>query len=551
MRIMIQLLLDNPLLLLFIVAAIGYPLGQIKIRGSSLGVATVLFVGLAIGSLHPDLKLPEIVYLLGLVIFVYTIGLSSGPGFFASFRRKGLRDNLLVAGVLILAAILTLIVANLLGLTPALTVGLYAGSFTNTPALASVLDNLKSHVAGAELEQMLAEPVVGYSIAYPMGVVGMILTIYLMQRFWQVDYAAEAQNLHELGVTNVRLQNRTICVTRPEATHESIHHLLKKHGWDVIFGRLKRADQLLLANGQTRLTIGDLVSVIGAPEDLERVTTYVGEVSDERIELDRTKLDLRRIFVSNPKVAGHRLRDLNLPQQFGAIVTRVRRGDVEFLPHGDTVLELGDRIRILTSPERMGTISAFLGDSYRTLSEIDILTFSLGLAMGMLLGLVPIPLSGGVVIKLGLAGGPLLVAMILSTLGRTGPLVWSLPYSANLTLRQIGLILFLAGVGTRSGYAFVTTLSQGSGISLFLAGAGLTVVTALTTLWAGYRLFKIPLSLLIGMLAGLQTQPAVLGFALEQTGNDLPNIGYATVYPVATITKIIVIQLLLTLLLKS
>jgi len=551
MGIIIQLLLDNPLLLLFIVAAIGYPLGQIKIRGSSLGVATVLFVGLAIGSLHPDLKLPEIVYLLGLVIFVYTIGLSSGPGFFASFRRKGLRDNLLVAGVLILAAILTLIVANLLGLTPALTVGLYAGSFTNTPALASVLDNLKSHVAGAELEQMLAEPVVGYSIAYPMGVVGMILAIYLMQRLWQVDYAAEAQNLRELGVTNVRLQNRTMRVTRPEATHESIHHLLKKHGWDVIFGRLKRADQFLLANEQTCLTIGDLVSVIGAPEDLERVTTYVGEVSDERIELDRTKLDLRRIFVSNPKVAGHRLRDLNLPQQFGAIVTRVRRGDVEFLPHGDTVLELGDRIRILTSPERMGTISAFLGDSYRTLSEIDILTFSLGLAMGMLLGLVPIPLSGGVVIKLGLAGGPLLVAMILGTLGRSGPLVWSLPYSANLTLRQIGLILFLAGVGTRSGYAFVTTLSQGSGISLFLAGAGLTVVVALTTLWAGYRLLKIPLSLLIGMLAGLQTQPAVLGFALEQTGNDLPNIGYATVYPVATITKIIVAQLLLALLLKS
>jgi putative transport protein len=442
-------------------------------------------------------------------------------------------------------------VARLLHLTPALTAGLYTGSLTNTPALASVLDNLKSHAAGAGLEQVLAEPVIGYSIAYPMGVVGMILAIYLMRRLWRVDYAAEARNLGELGVTNVRLQNRTIRVTQPEAASESIHDLLKKHDWDVVFGRMKHADLLSLADGPTHLAVGDLVNVIGTPEDLERVTAYVGQVSEERIELDRTQLDFRRIFVSNPKVAGHRLRDLNLPQQFGAIVTRVRRGDVEFLPHGNTVLELGDRIRVLTSPERMNTISAFLGDSYRALSEIDILTFSLGLALGMLLGLIPLPLPGGVVIKLGLAGGPLLVAMILGTLGRTGSLVWSLPYSANLTLRQIGLILFLAGVGTRSGYAFVTTLSQGSGIFIFLAGAGLTAATALTTLWVGYRLLKIPLSLLIGMLAGLQTQPAVLGFALEQTGNDLPNIGYATVYPIATITKIILAQLLLTLLLKS
>jgi putative transport protein len=199
----------------------------------------------------------------------------------------------------------------------------------------------------------------------------------------------------------------------------------------------------------------------------------------------------------------------------------------------------------------MDTISAFLGDSYRALSEIDILTFSLGLALELLLGLIPLPLPGGMVIKLGMAGGPLLVAMILGALGRTGSLVWSLPYSANLTLRQIGLILFLAGVGTRSGYAFVTTLGQGSGIFIFLAGAGLTTATALTTLWVGYRLLKIPLSLLIGMLAGLQTQPDVLGFAQEQTGNDLPAIGYATVYPVATISKFILAQLLLTLLLKS
>jgi putative transport protein len=546
---MIQLLLDNPLLLLFIVSALGYVLGKIKIRGGSLGVAAVLFVGLAFGALHPDLKLPEIVYLLGLVLFVYTVGLSSGPGFFASFRRKGWRDNLLVVGVLIFAVLLAIAAHNFLHLEPAQTAGVFAGSLTNTPALASVLDYVKTHASQPELDHLLAEPVIAYSLTYPMGVVGMILAIYFLQRLWKTNYANEAANLRELGATHVKLQNRTVRVTRPEATREPIHELVSKHQWEVIFGRMKRNGQLSLAIGETYFQIGDLVSVVGTREDLDRVTALLGEASDERLELDRSQLDFRRIFVSNRKLAGQRLRDLDLPQQYGAIVTRVRRGDIEFLPHGDTVLELGDRIRVLTRRDRMDTVSAFFGDSYRAVSEIDVLTFGLGLALGLLIGLVPIPFPGGVVIKLGLAGGPLLAAMILGTLGRTGPLVWSLSYSANLTLRQVGLILFLAGVGTRAGYAFVTTFTEGSGIWIFIAGAMITCAVALTTLWIGHRLLKIPMSLLIGMLAGLQTQPAVLGFALEQTGNELPNIGYATVYPIATISKIIFAQLLLTILL--
>lgn len=549
---MIELLRDNPLLLLFLVAAIGYPLGQIKIGGGRLGVAAVLFVGLAIGSLHPDLKLPEIIYLLGLIVFVYTIGLNSGAGFFASFRRKGLRDSLLVVGMLAFAMALTLLAYYWLHLKPTLAAGMYAGSLTNTPALAGVLDYIKGYAPQGALDPMLAEPIVGYSLTYPMGVVSMIVVIALVQRRWKVNYAAEALSLRELGATSgtiPRLTNRTIRVTRPEATQAAITELIVENGWDIVFGRLKRDGHLSLADGQTRLAVNDLITVVGPPDDLDRVTKYLGEPSDERIDLDRSELDYRRVFVSNPKVAGHRLRDLNLPQQFGAIVTRVRRGDIELLPHGDTVLELGDRVRVLTHPKSMKAVSAFLGDSYRALSEIDILSFSLGLSLGLLLGIVPIPLPGGITLKLGFAGGPLIVALILGALGRTGPLVWNLPYSANLTLRQIGLVLFLAGVGTRAGYTFVTTLTQGNGIVLFLAGVVITSSTALATLWIGHRLLKIPMSLLIGMLAGLQTQPAVLGFASEQTSNELPNIGYATVYPIATISKIIFAQLLLALLL--
>ncbi|MBC8076268.1 MAG: transporter [Chloroflexales bacterium] len=545
---MVTILLDNPLLLLFVVSALGYLLGRVAIGGSSLGVAAVLFVGLAFGALDPNLKLPEIVYQLGLIVFVYMVGLSSGRQFFASFRRKGLRDNLFVAGMLVFAAALAALAGALLGLESALVAGLFSGSMTNTAALAGVLEYIKGAAPAATLDQALAAPVVAFSITYPMGVVGMLLAITVVRYVWKIDYAREAERARDSATTNRRMHNRTIVVTRPEVTGVAIQELIATQRWDVVFGRLQRAGQLTLSDNQTRLAVGDLVSVIGWYEDLDRVTALLGAPSDEQLDLDRSAFDYRRVFVSNPRLAGQRLRDLNLAQQFGAIVTRVRRGDIELLGHDDTVLELGDRVRVVARREHMDAVSAFFGDSYRAVSEVDILTFNLGLALGLLLGLIPLPLLGGIALRLGFAGGPLVVALVLGALERTGPLVWNLPYSANLTLRQIGLILFLAGVGTRAGYAFVATLAQGGGVALFLAGTAITLLVALLALWIGYRLLKIPMGLLLGMLAGLQTQPAVLGFALEQTGDELPNVGYAAVYPVALITKILLAQILLALL---
>jgi putative transport protein len=545
---MIPLLIDNPLLLLFAVAALGYLLGRVRIAGGSLGVAAVLFVGLAFGALNPDLRLPEVFYQLGLVLFVYTVGLSSGPGFFAALRRQGLRDNLFVAALLAGAALLTALAASLLRLKATYAAGIFTGSLTNTPALAGVLEALKA--AAASAPELLTEPVVAYSVTYPVGVIGTLAALAVAQRAWKVDFAAEAQRLQDAPRNAISrpLSNRTIRVTRPEAGRQSIQDLSHAQGWDVVFGRVQRDGQLAVAAGHLHLAPGDLVTVVGTPDDLERVTAALGEPSAERLDLDRRRLDTRRIFVSNPTVAGHRLRDLNLPQQFGALVTRVRRGDVEFVPHGETVLELGDRVRVLTQRQTLDAVTAFLGDSYRAVSEVDLLSFGLGLALGLLVGTVSLPLPGGLSFKLGLAGGPLLVALVLGARQRTGPLVWSLPYSANLTLRQLGLVLFLAGVGTRAGYAFFSTLTQGVGLSIFAAGLAVTALTAAATLVIGYRVLKIPLGQLAGMLAGLQTQPAVLGFALERTGNELPNVGYATVYPVATIAKIVLAQLLLALL---
>lgn len=539
---MIELLAGNPLLLLFVVSAIGYLIGRIQIGGISLGVAAVLFVGLAFGAIDQRLRLPDIIYLLGLVIFVYTIGLSSGPGFVASLRQRGLRNNLFIGGILVAAAGITLLIRWALGLNGAQAAGLYAGSLTNTPALAAVIEQL-SRIGANEAQR--AEPVVGYSVAYPVGVLGMILAIYLTRRLWRIDLTYEAQQLRELGAIGEHLINRTVLVTNPAIAGQTISELVKHNKWNVIFSRYQHNGNIEIATRTTTLTPGDLVNVVGAPEAVERVAQAIGEIAPEQLELDRHTLDFRRIFVSNPEIVGVPLRDLHLPSTMGAVITRIRRGDAEILPHGDTVLELGDRVRVVTHRDNMERVSNFFGDSYRSLAEIDVVSLGLGMAIGMLVGLIPFPLPGGGTFSLGLAGGPLIVALILGWRGRTGPIVWSLPYSANLTLRQVGMTLFLAGVGTRSGYSFVTTLTQGNGLLLFLGGALITVPVAFATLVIGYKLLKIPFSLLSGMLAGLQTQPAVLAFANEQTGNEAPNIGYAMVYPTATIVKIILAQLLL------
>ncbi|HRH45901.1 MAG TPA: aspartate:alanine exchanger family transporter [Pyrinomonadaceae bacterium] len=550
---MINLLVENPLLLLFVVAAIGYPLGRIKIRGVSLGVAAVLFAGLAVGSLHPDLKLPEIVYLLGQSIFIYTIGLSSGAAFFSSLRRKGYRDNLFILAILSFDALLVAAAQKILVLKPTIAAGLFAGSVTNTSALAGVLEFIKNHFAkghfsDTEITNLLADPVVGFSLAYPMGVLGLIFAIIIVRRLWRVDYAEEAKSLTDIPLSPRRLHCQTILVNQPQATEKTLTELTAENDFRVVFGRLNRNHEQIIAETETRFQIGDLITICGTREENERVAAFLGEPAAAEIEIDGGLRDYYRVFVSNPQIVGHKIIDLNLPHLLGATVIRVRRGDVEFLPQPDTVLEYGDRVRVLAKPENQKTIAAFFGDSYRALSEIDILTFALGITAGLLLGMVPLPLPGGFVFKLGAAGGPLLVALILGKIERTGWLVWNIPYGANLTLRQIGLVLFLAGIGTRSGYAFVQALGDGEVWKIFLIGAFITCVSALMILWIGFKLLKIPMNLLVGMLAGAHTQPAVLGFALEQTGNELPNIGYASVLPTALIAKVIFAQLLLAIL---
>ena len=545
MSSIIRFLESEPLLLLFIVSGLGYLLGQIKIKNISLGVAAVLFVGLAFGALSPNMEIPTAIVELGLIIFVYTIGLSSGPGFFASFRGDGIRDNIFVLLMLVLAAAMSVVAAAIFGLKSTVTAGMFAGSLTNTPALASLLDTISKNAPPDQMSLMLTEPVIGYSVAYPMGVIGMLIAVYAMQRVFKVDYVAEAKSLRQYNVVEKELYTRTVLVSNPDMTGVPISELFRREAWEVVLTRLKRGEVQTLTTGQTELAPGDLVSFVGTPEDVDKALAGLGILADEQLELDRHDYDFRRMFVSNPEIAGRSLADLNLPQTYSAIVTRVRRGDIDLLAHGSTILELGDRVRVVARREDMPGLAQLFGDSYRALSEINLVSLNLGLALGVLVGLIPIPLPGGVTISLGFAGGPLIVGLILGTMRRTGPIVWSIPYSANLTLRQIGLIMLLAGIGVRSGYTFVTNFTASGGVQVFISAAIITTTIALLTLFIGHRLLKIPYGLLTGILSGLGTQPATLGFALQQAGNELPNLGYALAFPVATVSKIVIAQLLL------
>jgi len=530
---MVALLRDNPLLLLFLVAGIGFVVGKIRVFGASLGVAAVLFAGLSFGALDPSLALPELVPFLGLVLFVYTIGVSSGPGFFASLAGRGTRNNALALAILAASTLSTLALARALHLAPSQTAGLFAGASTNTPALAAVLDALRMRATSG------ADAVVAYSIAYPMGVLGPLLAILVFQRLVPRD-ADVAQPSVRPGDT---IENCTVRVTNTVVGLASLRDELH-----IAFGRLRRGDVVRVVRDEDVLQDGDLVTVVGMPSALAAAVERLGARSTERIDLDRRSVDYRRIFVSDAKVTRTPLRELGIGRRFDAVITRLRRGDVELLPDGGTELELGDRIRVIAPRERLDQVSHFFGDSYKALSEIDVITFSLGIALGLLLGKLPIPLPGGAHLELGLAGGPLIAGLLLGRLGRVGPLVFTPPYSASLTLRQLGLVLFLAGVGTRAGAPFAGALRSGTALPLLGVAFAIAFVATTVALVVGRFFMRIPRGVLLGVVAGIQTQPAVLAFASEQTKDDVPSAGYATVYPLVTIAKIVLAQVIITLL---
>lgn len=543
---MVDLLAQNPLLLLFTVIGVGYLVGNINLFGLKLGVAAVLFAGMFFGALDRRLSLPEHIHVIGSVLFLYAIGLQAGPVFFASFRKRGLRFSMMALGILALGAAGAFAVARLLELPEAGVAGLFCGALTNTPALAAAVEttrNLSGGLTGATRDLYLDGPVIAYGLTYPFGVFGVILAFVLCNKVFKLGRNARAMEAEDEYAPEP-IFSRTFRITNPALAGRKVGEAfaaLKDHGF--VLSRIRKGDRVDVVTSETVLDPGDHVVAVGGAQAMERALLIFGAAAAEHLTPGQGGVGYRRIFVSNKEVVGKSIRELHLLRDLHAVITRLRRGDVDIVPRPDTVLEMGDRIRVITQRDNMDRVTRYFGDSIKSISETDFLSLSLGIVLGVFLGMIPIPLGHGIRFQLGFAGGALVMGLVLGRLERTGPVTWDMPFHANLVLRQVGLVFFLAAIGTRAGQGF-GTLFEAGGWRMIAAGALLTTFVTACSILVGIRFLKLPMQAVMGLVSGIQTQSACLAWANQQTESDLPNIWYTTVYPSSIVIKIVLSQLI-------
>jgi putative transport protein len=528
----VEFLADDPILLVLAVIAVGAGVGALTVGGISLGAAAALFGGLAVGAV--DERLSDAAGLgilreLGLVLFTYTIGLASGPTFFAGLRRGGARAVAVTVGLVAALAAMCWAAGELLDLGDADRAGLFAGATTNTPALQTASEVVED-----------GDPVVAYSLAYPAAVASMlvILTLLLGRRL----HLPAKLEPPQAPPRSVGIVNWTVAVTT-EGT-PSLDELRARYP-GIAFSRIEHAGRVDVATGERRLAPGDAVVVLGPEPAVAELCREVGERSDRHLPLDRATVDFRRIVVSNRALAGRRIGELKLANDYGVAITRVRRGDDDHVASADFVLQLGDRVRVVGPTERLGPVATYLGDSERRLSEVDALGFAAGAAFGLAVGALDIPLPGVGAIELGAGGGPLLAGLVLGVVSRTGPITWQMPHGANLVLRQLGILMFLACAGLGSGTTFADAVVTADGLRLAAAGAVIAAVFAGLVPLVIQVLVRRDVVEAAGMLSGVETQPAALAYATERTsGDERVTAAYALVFPVAMIAKIVTVQFL-------
>ena len=517
---MLDALASTPLLTMMVVVGLGTLIGAIPLGPLRFGPAGALFVGLAIGAVDP--RLGEglgLMQTLGLALFVYTVGLAAGSGFF-----RDLRTQLpLMAGAALILAVVTgaaIAIGAVLGLNPALAAGSFSGALTSTPALAMAVEQVGTD-----------EPAVGYALAYPVGVIVTILVISLiLSRPWTSSKDPGSAARHGLIDISVEVSTPTTLEAVPGLPEGGVR-----------LSYLARGGRARVVQPGEELRPGDRVVVVGAEEAVRRASDHLGQRVDEHLAHDRREVDYRRYVVSNRKVAGRTIGDLDIPGRFEGIVTRVRRGDLDLLATDDEVLELGDRVRVVVPRGRMQEVGRLLGDSERKVSEIDAFTLAVGLAIGLAVGLVSIPLPGGLTLALGMAAGPLVVGLVLGRLERTGPLVWGLPLAANLTIRQLGLLLFLGATGLASGQAFAEQALTGTGLRVVVA-ALLIAALAGTLFLALARVVGVSTERAAGGLAGFVGQPAILAYVSSRVSDERVEAGYAALFALGLILKILLVQ---------
>jgi putative transport protein len=531
---------QNPLILLFIVSAIGYLVGRVKIFGSSIGISAILFVGLFIGAFDTNNHIPVIIFELGLVLFVYSLGVNSGKVFFQSIKNNGLRDITFVVSTLTVSVLIALLIYYLFDLTPELITGIYTGTTTNTPALAGVIQMIRENNV-SDLNEITQSLTIGYTFSYPIGILGVIIALKLMSKLLKIDYKKEFNELKKIYPLEDSLSSKSVKITNPEIGGKNLREITNQNKFNILYGRIcKPNSKPQLTNWETIVNLNDDLMIIGSEEELERVTKILGEESESNISYDRKLYDVKTIFISNPKIIGREISSLNLNQNYDATITRIRRGDVDLLAKPNLILELGDRIRFVAKRSDLKDLSILFGDSYNNVSQINIVSLGIGISLGLLLGSINFNFFN-ISFKFGIAGGPLIVGLIFGAIGRTGSINWTLPFGVSTTINQFGLILLLAVIGINSGNAFITNIDNGVWFLAMSAGAIISITSTIISVLIGYKLFKIPYSLLLGFLSN---QPAILDLSKEMTQNRIPLISYSIMFPVALILKVLFAQIL-------
>ncbi|HFX6747307.1 TPA: putative transporter [Escherichia coli] len=536
--------------ILALVAVVGLFIGNVKFRGVGLGIGGVLFGGIIVGhfvsqagmALSSDML--HVIQEFGLILFVYTIGIQVGPGFFASLRVSGLRLNLFAVLIVIIGGLVTAILHKLFDIPLPVVLGIFSGAVTNTPALGAgqqILRDLGTPMA------MVDQMGMSYAMAYPFGICGILFTMWMLRVIFRVNVETEAQQ-HESTRTNGGALIRTINI---RVENPNLHNLAIKdvpilNGDKVICSRLKREETLKVPSPETVIQLGDLLHLVGQPADLHNAQLVIGQEVDTSLSTKGTDLRVARVVVTNENVLGKRIRDLHFKERYDVVISRLNRAGVELVASSDISLQFGDILNLVGRPSAIDAVANVLGNAQQKLQQVQMLPVFIGIGLGVLLGSIPVFVPGfPAALKLGLAGGPLIMALILGRIGSIGKLYWFMPPSANLALRELGIVLFLSVVGLKSGGDFIHTLVDGEGLSWIGYGALITAVPLITVGILARMLAKMNYLTMCGMLAGSMTDPPALAFAnnLHPTSGAAA-LSYATVYPLVMFLRIITPQLL-------
>ncbi len=538
------------LALLFTVAASGLALGELRVAGVRLGSAGVLFAGLLVGAagFQVDHAVMEFLRELGLMLFVFMLGLQLGPGFFASLRKKGLPLNALALGVALSGVMLTLLAGWFFGMDPASLPGLFSGSTTNTPSLGAAQQAMtEARVSGAQA----ALPALAYAASYPVGIAGIIISMLVLRRVLRVDVGAEVRAFEAAQKAGVEpLQRLNILVDNERLDGLTLGELPGRRETGVAISRLQRAGstEVVAATDDMKVRQGDQLLLVGTAKGLEQFQRVVGRPAPLDLLQQPGEVSLRRVLVTNRAVLGKSIAQTGITALHAVAVTRIVRAGVEMTAVPEVRLQFGDMLHLVGAASGLEKAAKDLGDSLARLNQTQFIPIFAGLVAGVLLGLAPMSLPGlSSPLKLGMAGGPLIVALVLSRVGRLGPLVWHMPANTNHAFRELGMTLFLACVGLAAGPKFFATVMSLRGVVWALSAAVICVVPLLAAGLVARRFLKMNFMDICGLLTGSMTDPPALAFASSLAGSDTPAVAYATVYPATMIARIICAQVLVVL----